>query len=65
MKLKRLWGFLLVGILMFPLMTNALTIEEQIENQVLLTEAVIIGTTPNTYYNFEGISAKDTMEIIE
>lgn len=41
------------------------TIEEQIENQVLLAEAVILGTTPNTYYNFEGISEKDTMEIVE
>ena len=41
------------------------TIEDQIENQVLLTEAVIVGTTPNTYYNFEGISEKELLEVVE
>ena len=41
------------------------TIEEKIVNQVLLAEAVIIGTTPNTYYNFEGQTEGNELEIIE
>lgn len=40
------------------------TIEEKITNQVLLTEVVIVGTTPDTYYNFEGISYEDTLNTI-
>lgn len=40
------------------------TVQEKIVNQILLTEAVIIGTTPNTYYNFEGMDAKNTLETI-
>lgn len=41
------------------------TIEEKISNQVLLAEAVIVGTTPNTYYNFEGIDKNNVLEVIE
>lgn len=41
------------------------TIEERITNQVLLAEAVIVGITPNTYYNFEGISEDNVLEVIE
>lgn len=41
------------------------TIEEKITNQVLLEEVVIVGTTPNTYYNFEGISKENVLEVIE
>ena len=41
------------------------TIEEKIANQVLLSEAVIVGTTPNTYYNFEGVPNGNELEIIE
>lgn len=41
------------------------TIEEKISNQVLLAEAVIVGTTPNTYYNFIGAPEGDELEIIE
>lgn len=41
------------------------TIEENISNQVLLAEAVIVGTTPNTYYNLQGLEQKDTLEVIE
>ena len=40
------------------------TIEEQIVNQVLLAEAVIVGTTPNTYYNLEGMDKENTVDII-
>lgn len=41
------------------------TIEEKIKNQVLLEEVVIVGTTPNTYYNFEGISSENVLEVLE
>ena len=41
------------------------TIEEKIANQVLLSEAVIVGTTPSTYYNFEGETNGNELEIIE
>lgn len=41
------------------------TIEEKIANQVLLAEAVIVGTTPNTYYNFEGTPEGSELEIVE
>ena len=42
------------------------TIEEEITNQVLLAESVIMGTTPNTYYNLEGLTGQeDAMEVIE
>ena len=41
------------------------TIEEKITNQVLLSEAVIVGTTPNTYYNFEGVPNGNELEIVE
>jgi sporulation protein YunB len=35
------------------ILTPFKTIEDKIVNQVLLSEAVIVGTTPNTYYNVE------------
>ena len=41
------------------------TIEESILNQVLLAEAVVIGTTPNTYYNLEGLNSNDALELVE
>lgn len=41
------------------------TIEEKIINQVLLAESVIVGTTPDTYYNFEGETDGHELEIIE
>ena len=41
------------------------TIEEKIVNQVLLAEAVIVGTTPDTYYNFVGAPEGNELEIIE
>lgn len=41
------------------------TITETITNQVLLTEGVIIGNIPNTYYNLEGLNNEQTMEVIE
>lgn len=41
-------------------------ITKEITNQVLLAENVIIGTTPNTYYNLEGLDAKtDALDVLE
>lgn len=41
------------------------TMEEEILNQVLLSEAVIVGTTPNTYYNLEGMGNNNLFDVIE
>lgn len=41
------------------------TIEEQIINQVLLAEGIISGEVPNSYYNLEGISKENAVDIIE
>ena len=41
------------------------TIEEEIQNQVVLAENVIVGTIPQTYYNFNGMEEKDVLEITE
>lgn len=41
------------------------TISETIINQVLLTEGVIIGNIPNTYYNLEGLNSDQMMEVLE
>ena len=40
-------------------------IKSSITNQVLLVENVIVGNTPNTYYNLEGIDKSDAMKLIE
>ena len=41
------------------------TITETITSQVLLTEGVIIGDIPDTYYNLEGLNSDQLMEVIE
>lgn len=42
------------------------TIEEKIENQVILAENIIVGEIPQTYYNFNGIENPiDTLESIQ
>ena len=41
------------------------TISETITIQVLLTEGVIIGNIPDTYYNLEGLNDDQLMEMIE
>lgn len=39
---------------------------KEITNQVLLMENVIVGNTPNTYYNLEGMNGNsDVLEVIE
>ena len=41
-------------------------ITKEITNQVLLIENVIVGNTPNTYYNLEGMNGNsDALEVIE
>ena len=41
-------------------------ITKEITNQVLLMENVIVGNTPNTYYNLEGMNGNnDELEVIE
>ena len=41
------------------------TMEEQIVNQVLLAEGVIVGEVPSSYYHLEGMTVKDTLEVID
>ena len=41
-------------------------LEKEITNQVLLSENVIVGRIPSTYYNLEGINnSSDALEIVE
>lgn len=40
-------------------------ITREITNQVLLLENVIVGQIPNTYYNIEGTTRDNAMELIE
>lgn len=47
------------------ILTPFKTTEQRIVNQVLLAEAVIIGTTPNTYYNLEGMDKTSLIDVIE
>ncbi len=39
--------------------------EEKINLQVLLAEAVIVGNIPDTYYNLNGMSQGDTLNVLE
>lgn len=41
------------------------SIEEEIVNQVLLAEGVIIGNIPSTYYNLEGLTQDNLVDVIE
>lgn len=41
------------------------TINETITNQVLLTEGLIIGNIPDTYYSLQGLNSDQMMEVIE
>lgn len=38
---------------------------EEIKNQILIAESVIVGEIPSSYYNFNGIDYKDTLEVVE
>lgn len=37
----------------------------KVDSQVLLTEAVIVGDVPQTYYNLEGMTGDDTLNVLE
>lgn len=39
--------------------------DEEINTQVLLAEAVIVGNIPDSYYNLNGLSQSDTMNMME
>lgn len=41
------------------------TVEETITNQVLLAEAVIVGDVPATYYNLNGVTSDNFLEVME
>lgn len=47
------------------ILTPINTITEGIVNQVLLAEAVIVGTVPNSYYNLEGMNKDNAIDIIQ
>lgn len=40
-------------------------LEKEIVNQVLLVENVIVGNIPDTYYNLEGLSEDNSVDLIE
>lgn len=38
---------------------------ENMTSEVLLTEAIIVGDVPSTYYNLEGITEQNTLDLLE
>ena len=40
-------------------------VEEEIENQILIAEAVILGNVPSSYYNFEGVKEDNLIDVVE
>jgi sporulation protein YunB len=40
-------------------------VEEEIENQVLIAEAVILGDVPSSYYNFDGVKEDNLIDVVE
>ena len=47
------------------ILTPLETMEEVIVNQVLIAEGVIVGDIPNAYYNLNGITKDNAIDIIE
>ena len=41
------------------------TINETIKNQLILAENIIVGEIPETYYNLEGMTEGDVMEVMQ
>lgn len=41
------------------------TIKETIANQLILAENIIVGEIPETYYNLEGMTESDVMEVMQ
>lgn len=47
------------------IVTPYTSIEENISNQILIAENIIVGKIPESYYNLEGISGSNAVDIIE
>lgn len=47
------------------ILTPINNLQEEITTQVLLAEGVIIGEIPSTYYNLEGITKENVVDLIE
>ena len=47
------------------ILTPFKNITKKITNQVLIAENVIVGHIPETYYNLEGLSRDDAMEVMQ
>lgn len=41
------------------------TINEEINNQFIIAENIIVGNLPQTYYDLEGLSKNDAMEVMQ
>lgn len=41
------------------------TINEKIFNQLIIAENIIVGNIPNSYYNIEGITPNEALELVE
>ena len=41
------------------------TINESIKNQLILAENIIVGEIPETYYDLNGITSRDVMEVMQ
>ena len=41
------------------------TINKEIDNQFIIAENIIVGNIPETYYNLEGLSQDDVMEVMQ
>ncbi len=46
-------------------MTPFKDIQDDVTNRVLLSENIIVGQMPSTYYNLEGVNGSDVMEVME
>ena len=47
------------------LLTPYKEIVTEIENQIVLAEDIIVGDIPETYYNLEGMTSDDVMEVMQ
>ena len=41
------------------------TVTKTLDTQVVLAENIIVGHIPETYYNLEGLSRDDAMEVMQ
>ena len=40
-------------------------INERVENEILLIESIIVGDTPDSYYDIESLEAEDQTRMID